>query len=142
VLFPQRIQKPRHQCVEAVNGRSYYAPPKKPVNRFHRHGILPVRVYHARPGSTWSDWNLTFKFIGQSFLKGGRFFSPSASPPLSIIQESIFKEDYLQVKVVAFMPFKNKKPCRIISDRAWKSFFTSLYGKDNIQFFFVDQYVR
>jgi hypothetical protein len=36
---------------------------------------------------------------------------------------------------------KNKKPRHIIMDRAWKSFFTSLYGKDNYSFFFVNQYV-
>jgi hypothetical protein len=36
---------------------------------------------------------------------------------------------------------KNKKPRHIIMDRAWRSFFTSLYGKDNYSIFFVNQYV-
>jgi hypothetical protein len=36
---------------------------------------------------------------------------------------------------------KNKKPRHIIMDRAWKSLFTSLYGKDNYSIFLVNQYV-
>src|SRR4030042_4355581 len=40
-----------------------------------------------------------------------------------------------------FLTSKKQKPCHIIRDRAWKSFFTSLYGKDNYSIFLVNHYV-
>ncbi len=39
------------------------------------------------------------------------------------------------------MPFKNNKPHHIIIEGAWKSFFTSLYGKGNYSIFLVNHFV-
>lgn len=45
------------------------------------------------------------------------------------------------LKILAILSSKNKKPCHIIIDRAGRFFFTSLYGKGNYSIFYANPYV-
>jgi hypothetical protein len=47
------------------------------------------------PQTPYLTFTSVSAFIDQSFLNGGRFFNPSATPAHSIIQEISFNEDYL-----------------------------------------------